>query len=99
MSYAKICIAAFLLGAALILTATGPLNASSATSVAEPGRSVGGLTAILPAVARKRSFCQTQFQKCVAQCKRGSDTDACVSICVGDEWWCSAFCPFGPNPC
>lgn len=99
MSYAKICFAALLLGAVLMLTATSSIKASSAMSVAEPGRSVGGLTAILPAAARKRSFCQTQFQQCVARCKRGSDVDACVSICAGDEWWCSAFCPSGPNPC
>ena len=59
---------------------------------------ISGRSTLLPIAAKKRSFCQTQFQKCVAQCKRGdtSNADACVSICVSDEWWCSAFCPFQP---
>jgi len=101
MSYARICIAALLLGVVVMLTATSSLNAASTTSVAEPGRSVSGHSTVLPIAARKRSFCQTQFQKCAAQCKRGdsSNAEACMSICVSDEWWCSAFCPVGPNPC
>jgi hypothetical protein len=101
MSYARIRICALLLGAALLLTATGSIHASSPMSLVEPGRNVSNQTAVLPVVARKRSFCQTQFQKCVAQCKKGdaSNSDACMSICVSDEWWCSGFCPFGPNPC
>ena len=66
MSYARICIAALLLGAVLMLTATSSLNAASTMSVAEPGRGISGHSSVLPIAARKRSFCQTQFQKCAA---------------------------------
>lgn len=44
-------------------------------SVSDAAHSISGHSRVLPTAARKRNFCQTQFQKCVAQCKKGSASD------------------------
>ena len=41
-------------------------------SVSDAAHSISGHSRVLPTAARKRNFCQTQFQKCVAQCKKAA---------------------------
>jgi hypothetical protein len=45
-------------------------------------------------VAKKDNSCAGKFKRCVASCKRDA---ACISICEGDQTWCTIFGCGGSN--
>jgi hypothetical protein len=93
MTYIKVACLMLLLCAALLLPTAPSVNALSVGSMPGSARNMS----MMPGLVRaKLSFCEAQYRKCTAGCKKD---DLCMTGCAFDKSWCEGFCPNGPKPC